>query len=229
MTRSWRIFPALGAAALGLSACVGATSNSTGQRNEGPFLYQNRGVAHAPAVKQVDAASYNAVIGDRYWPQPGEFFYFKQVGVMVGNNGFRASRDGGAFWVTFGHNPDADDTGSVFSTDSIQHSEVVAIPPGQTRTYTAGEAVMSITTPSDIAREDEILVVVERGAAPMEDFGDGPNQAYAPPAQDQSYGYQPSSHSGYTPQYGAPPSGYGARQTANSPAAYGAWNAPAGD
>ena len=222
MTRDWRKLPLLGLVAISLSACIAATGgNQSGKREEGPFLYQNRGVAHAPAVKQVDAASYNAVLGDRYWPQPGEFFYFKQVGVMVGNNGFRASRDGGAFWVTFGHSTDAEAAQGFFSGGTIDHSEVVAIPPGQTRTYTAGEAVMTITTPGDIAREDEILVVVERGVAPIDHFGDPNNQAYVPP-QQQNFGQQGYQPSGFTPQpqYGAPPRGFGAQ----SQTAYGAPN-----
>ena len=85
MTKRWIRFGALAAASLGLSACVATGGGpSSGQKSDGPFLYQNRGVAHAPAVKQVDAASYNAVLGDRYWPQPGEFFFFKQVGVERG-------------------------------------------------------------------------------------------------------------------------------------------------
>ncbi|MEM6492394.1 MAG: hypothetical protein AAF684_10910, partial [Pseudomonadota bacterium] len=160
MTKRWIRYGALAAASLGLSACIatGGGGPASGQKSDGPFLFQNRGVAHAPAVKQVDAASYNAVLGDRYWPQPGEFFFFKQVGVMVGNNGFRASRDGGAFWVTFGHAPQGETNGLNFfqGGSGLNHSEVVAIPPGQSRTYTAGEAVMSITTPGDSAREDEI-------------------------------------------------------------------------
>lgn len=226
MTRHWRKLPLLGLAAISLSACIaGPGGSKTGQNDQGPFLYQNRGVAHAPAVKQVDAASYNAVLGDRYWPQPGEFFYFKQVGVMVGNNGFRASRDGGAFWVTFGHSATAEEAHNFFSGGAIDHSEVVAIPPGQTRTYTAGEAVMTITTPGDIAREDEILVVVERGVAPMDNFGDPNNQAYVPPQNpqhNQNFGHQGDGYqpSGFTPQpqYGATPNGF----SVQNQTAYGA-------
>lgn len=157
------VLPALGAALLILAGC-----SDNGKREQGTYLYQGQGTALAPNLKAIEAVSYNAVTGDSYYPQPGEFFFFKEVGLMVGNNGFRASHEGGAFWVTFAHEyfgPDSEAYNSLFTEQPTGHSEVVGIPPGQTRTYVTKSAKIEITTPADIAHHDEISVLVTHSDA----------------------------------------------------------------